>query len=160
LGECPLLGSIWELFKHSAQPHRIDEVIGAALKSMPIPVTIEARHNQGYNCASVAPIICGPWSTGKRVFSPCGGPGRFSSDIRDDSAIPPTNFNRSTSRTWRMAVLSAGIRSLLRKAEGADLSRPAEASDPRARSSRNGGRHHLGTVGEIISESAGGIIPE
>src|SRR5438552_17649311 len=65
---------------------------------------------------------------------------------------PPTNFNRRTSRTWRMAVLSAGIRSLLRKAEGADLSRPAEAPNPRARSSRNGGRHHLGTVGEIISE--------
>ena len=31
---------------------------------------------------------------------------------------------------------------------------------PRARSSRNGGRHHLGTAGEIISESVGGIIPE
>jgi hypothetical protein len=54
--------------------------------------------------------------------------------------------SRSTSRTWRMVVLSAGIRSLLRKAEGADLSRPAEAPD-RARSSRNGGRHHLGTTG-------------
>src|SRR3954447_25909983 len=59
-----------------------------------------------------------------------------------------------------MGVLSAGIRSLLRKTEGADLSRPAEAPDPGARSSRNGGRHHLGTVGEIISERVGGIIPE
>jgi hypothetical protein len=59
-----------------------------------------------------------------------------------------------------MVVLSAGIRSLLRKAEGADLSRPAEAPDPRAKSSRNGGRHYLGTAGEIISESVGGIIPE
>ena len=57
---------------------------------------------------------------------------------------PPTNFNRSTSRTWRMVVLSAGIRSLLRKAEGADLSRPAEAPDP--------GRDHPGMVGDIISE--------
>jgi len=65
---------------------------------------------------------------------------------------PPTNLSRSTSRTWRMVVLSAGIRSLLRKSKGADLSRPAEAPAPRARSSRNGGRHHLGTVGEIISE--------
>src|SRR5262249_28509870 len=65
---------------------------------------------------------------------------------------PPTNFNRSTSRTWCMAVLSAGIRSLLRKAEGADLSRPAETPAPRARSSRNGGRDHLGKVGELISE--------
>src|SRR2546429_7246900 len=73
---------------------------------------------------------------------------------------PPTNFNRRTSRTWRMIVLSAGIRSLLWTAKGADLSRPAEAPDPRARSSRNGGRHHLGTVGEIISEWVGGIIPE
>src|SRR5437763_12827895 len=59
-----------------------------------------------------------------------------------------------------MVVLSAGIRSLLWTAKGADLSRPAEAPDPRARSSRNGGRHHLGTVGEIISEWVGGIIPE
>jgi hypothetical protein len=46
------------------------------------------------------------------------------------------------------------------KPEGADLSRPAEAPDPRAASSRNSGRHHLGTAGEIISESVGGIIPE
>src|SRR5437763_1264271 len=38
------------------------------------------------------------------------------------------------------------------EAKGADLSRPAEAPDPRARSSRNGGRHHLGTVGDIIPE--------
>ena len=41
-------------------------------------------------------------------------------------------------------LLSAGIRSLLRKAEGADLSRSAEAPDL--------GRHHPGTVGDIISE--------
>jgi predicted DNA-binding ribbon-helix-helix protein len=32
--------------------------------------------------------------------------------------------------------------------------------DARARSSRNPGRHHLGTVGEIISESVGGIKSE
>src|SRR6478672_11418932 len=38
------------------------------------------------------------------------------------------------------------------KAEGADLSRPAEAPDP--------GRDHPGTVGDIISERVGGIIPE
>src|SRR4051812_7488284 len=43
-----------------------------------------------------------------------------------------------------MGVLSAGIRSLLRKTEGADLSRPAEAPDP--------GRDHPGMVGDIISE--------
>jgi hypothetical protein len=57
---------------------------------------------------------------------------------------PPTNFNRSTSRTWRMVVLSAGIRSLLWTAKGADLSRPAEAPHP--------GRDHPGMVGDIISE--------
>src|SRR6266702_966343 len=57
---------------------------------------------------------------------------------------PPTNFNRRTSRTWRMVVLSAGIRSLLWTAKGADLSRPAEAPDP--------GRGHPGMVGDIISE--------
>jgi hypothetical protein len=51
-----------------------------------------------------------------------------------------------------MVVLSAGIRSLLRKAEGADLSRPAAAPDAR--------QDHPGTVGEIISESVGDIIPE
>src|SRR5207248_279496 len=54
------------------------------------------------------------------------------------------NFNRRTSRTWRMVVLSAGIRSLLWIAKGADLSRLAEAPHP--------GRHHPGRVGDIISE--------
>src|SRR5215204_2238388 len=74
-------------------------------------------------------------------------------------ATPPTNFSRSTSRTWHMVVLSAGIRSLLRK-EGARPESASRGTRPRARSSRNGGRHHLGTVGEIISERVGGIIPE
>src|ERR1700730_18218166 len=41
---------------------------------------------------------------------------------------PPTNFNRRTSRTWRMIVLSAGIRvSPLEQPKEPDLSRPAEA---------------------------------
>src|SRR5205085_10525316 len=40
----------------------------------------------------------------------------------------PTNFNRRTSRTWRMIVLSAGIRSLLwEQPKERDLSRAAEA---------------------------------
>src|SRR5882672_3150907 len=64
----------------------------------------------------------------------------------------PTNFNRRTSRTWRIVVLSAGIRYLPWTAKGADLSRPAEAPTTRAKSSRNGGRDHLGMVGGIISE--------
>jgi hypothetical protein len=49
-----------------------------------------------------------------------------------------------------MVVLSAGILSLLRKTEGADLSRPAEIP----------GRDHPGMVGNIISESVGEIISE
>src|SRR5882672_340078 len=65
----------------------------------------------------------------------------------------PTNFNRRTSRTWRIVVLSAGIRYLLWTAKGADLSRPAEAPTTRAKSSRNGGRNYLGMAGDIIPES-------
>ena len=81
---------------------------------------------------------------------------------------PPTNFNQTTSRTWRMLVLSAGIRSSSATARGAG---PESASRGTRRpgdiipewwatSSRNGGRHHLGTVGGIISEPVGDIIPE
>src|SRR5436309_14909026 len=78
---------------------------------------------------------------------------------------PPTNFNRRTSRTWRMVVLSAGIRSLLWTAKGADLSRPAEAPDPPgeiipewwATSSRNGGRDHLGIGGRHHPGMRGGF---
>jgi hypothetical protein len=48
--------------------------------------------------------------------------------------------------------------------ETAKGARPESASrghlPSRAISSRNGGRHHLGTVGGIISEWVGGIIPE
>jgi hypothetical protein len=61
-----------------------------------------------------------------------------------------------------MVVLFAGIRSLLRKAEEADLSRPAEAPDPGeiipewwATSSRNGGRDHLGIGGRHHSGTTG-----
>jgi hypothetical protein len=73
---------------------------------------------------------------------------------------PPTNFNRRTSRTWRMIVLSAGIRSLLlEQPKERDLSRPAGAPTAPgeiilewwATSSRNG---------DIIPEWVGGIIPE
>src|SRR5437667_6214894 len=79
---------------------------------------------------------------------------------------PPTNFNRRTSRTWRMVVLSAGIRSLLWTAKGADLSRPAEAPDPPgevipewwATSSRNGGRDHLGMGGRHHPGMRGGFL--
>ena len=40
------------------------------------------------------------------------------------------------------------------------LNRPAEAPSTRAKSSRIGGRDHLGTPGGIISEWVGDIIPE
>jgi len=39
-------------------------------------------------------------------------------------------WRREVLRTWRMVVLSPGIRTLLRKAEGAGPSRPPEAPDP------------------------------
>jgi len=83
---------------------------------------------------------------------------------------PPTNFNRRTSRTWRMIVLSAGIRSLLWNSQ---RSGPESASrgtrhpgrdhpgmvggiisERWARSSRNGGRHHPGIAGGFLPESA------
>ena len=53
-----------------------------------------------------------------------------------------------------MVVLSAGIRSLLRKPKERTSSRPAEAPDPRAGSSRNGGRDHPGIAGGFTPESA------
>jgi hypothetical protein len=57
-----------------------------------------------------------------------------------------------------MAVLSAGIQPLLRRAEEADLVRISIDIRPRATSSRNcgrlhlgnGGRDHLGMVGEDV----------
>jgi hypothetical protein len=64
----------------------------------------------------------------------------------------PADFNLITSRTWRIASLSIGIQVPLRKAESGTVSEPEEASSPRATSSQNGGRDHLGMVGEIIPE--------
>jgi hypothetical protein len=58
----------------------------------------------------------------------------------------PAVLKRSISRTRRIVVLSAGIRSRVQKAKEADLIGPA------ARSARNAGRNHLGTPGEIRSE--------
>jgi len=60
----------------------------------------------------------------------------------------PAVLKRSTSRTWRIAILSAGIRSPSAKAKGRTVS-----SQQRRRSDRHlSGLHHPGTVGEIISE--------
>jgi hypothetical protein len=72
----------------------------------------------------------------------------------------PAVVKRSTSRTWRIAVFSAGIRSPLGKAAKAKakgtVSGPAEApwQQPpiRATSSRNGGRNHPRNAGDIKSD--------
>jgi hypothetical protein len=75
-------------------------------------------------------------------------PTRRAISLRPTSAV----LKRSTSRTWRIVVLSAGIRSPMQKAKGADPNRPAETPLNRATSSRNAGRNHLGTPSEIKSE--------
>jgi hypothetical protein len=69
-------------------------------------------------------------------------------------SLSPTHaaVKRSTSRTWRIVVLSAGIRSPLQKPKERTLIGPAEAPPNRATSSRNTGRNHLGTPSEIKSE--------
>jgi len=68
----------------------------------------------------------------------------------------PAAVKRSTSRTWRIAVLSASIRSSSAQSQRADpkrASRGAVSTPPiRATSSRNGGRNHLGTPSDIKSD--------
>src|SRR3954464_15902218 len=77
----------------------------------------------------------------------------------------PAAFNRSTSRTRRIAILSAGIVSSRGKSqESRPLGAPAEAplterlhpgmageiiSERRARSNQSGGRHHPGIPGDF-----------
>src|SRR5690242_21107700 len=87
---------------------------------------------------------------------------RFNVSRTVDGAIPtrraislsptPALLNRSTSRTRRISILSAGIHSPVQKPKERTLTGPAEASPNRARSSRNGGRNHLGTPSDIKSE--------
>src|SRR5205085_1205788 len=87
---------------------------------------------------------------------------RFKVNLTVDGATPtrraislsptPALVKRSTSRTWRIVVLSAGTRSPVQKPKERTLIGPAETPLNRARSSRNGGRNHLGTPGEIKSE--------
>src|SRR6185312_16662860 len=64
----------------------------------------------------------------------------------------PADFNLITSRTWRIASLSVGIQVPFAKPKGGTVSEPEEAASPRATSSRNGGRDHLGMVSDIKSE--------
>ena len=76
----------------------------------------------------------------------------------------PAVLKRSTSRTWRITVLSAGIRSPVQKPKERTLIGPAEAplterhhpgmageiiSEHRATSNRNGGRDHPGIPGDF-----------
>ena len=69
----------------------------------------------------------------------------------------PAALNRSTSRTWRMAILSAGIVPSCGKAEGADAMRASRGAPrggtTRATSSRNAERDQIGMAGEIIADS-------
>jgi hypothetical protein len=65
----------------------------------------------------------------------------------------PANFNRRTSRTWRIVVLSAGIRPFLSNSQKKDRNHSQQR------------RPYPGGfipewVGDIIPESVGGIIPE
>jgi hypothetical protein len=77
--------------------------------------------------------------------------------------LSPTRavIKRSTSRTWRIAILSAGIRSPVQKAKGADPNRASRGAaypgeiipECRAKSSRNAERDQIGTLGDIIPDS-------
>src|ERR1700747_2464483 len=73
----------------------------------------------------------------------------------------PAVLKRSTSRTWRIVVLSAGIRSPHAKAKGADPNRASRGAaypgeiipEWRAKSSWNAERDQIGMVGDIIADS-------
>ncbi|WP_210190362.1 hypothetical protein, partial [Bradyrhizobium canariense] len=61
----------------------------------------------------------------------------------------PAAFILITSRTRRIASLSVGIQGPLRKAERVDPMGARRGLVTRATSSRNGGRDHLGILGDI-----------
>jgi hypothetical protein len=65
----------------------------------------------------------------------------------------PAVFNLKQSRTWRIAILSIGIGTLLGKAERADPKEAGRGASPRAISARNGGRNYPAMAGDFISES-------
>jgi hypothetical protein len=64
----------------------------------------------------------------------------------------PAVLKRNTSRTWRIVVLSADIRSPVQKPKERTLIGPAEAPRNRATSSRNAERDQIRMVGEIIAD--------
>src|SRR6516162_2657325 len=84
---------------------------------------------------------------------------RFNVNRTVDAATPtrraislsptPAVLKRSTSRTWRIVVLSAGIRSPVQKPKGRTLTGPEETLLNRATSNRNGGRHHRGFASDF-----------
>src|SRR5262249_1896190 len=110
---------------------------------------------------SVASSAASVISAGNGQLSPVLA-SRFNVNRTVDGATPtrlaislsptPAVLKRSTSRTRRIGILSAGIRSPVQKPKERTLCGPAEASPTRARSSRNGGRNHLGTPSDIKSE--------
>ena len=68
----------------------------------------------------------------------------------------PAAFNRSTARTWRIAILSAGMSPPAAKAKGADAKRPAETPSRRATSlgiSSQGSEH-------LMAALPGGAVEE
>jgi hypothetical protein len=73
----------------------------------------------------------------------------------------PAVFKRSTSRTWRIAILSAGIVPSRGKAKGADAKRASRDAaypgdiipDSRPKSSRSAERDQIGMAGDIIPDS-------
>src|ERR1700687_4039044 len=67
------------------------------------------------------------------------------------SASRPTSISSHRARGASQTSPSAS-RSPSQKPKGGTVSEPEEASSPRATSSRNGGRDHLGILGEIKSE--------
>src|SRR5438045_6562186 len=119
------------------------------------------RRHQNWGCTTAPGRVLSVISPGNGQLNPARA-SRFNVNRTVDGATPtrraislsptPAAVKRSTSRTWRIVVLSAGIRSPVQKPKERTLIGPAEAPSNRARSSRNGGRNHLGTPSEIKSE--------
>ena len=119
------------------------------------------------SCASSAASVS---SAGNGQPSPATA-SRFNVSRTVDGATPtrraisllptPAVFNRSTSRTWRIAILSAGIVPSRGKAKGADAKRASRDAaylgdiipEWRAKSSRNAERDQIGTGGDFIPDS-------
>src|SRR6266849_1046775 len=82
--------------------------------------------------------------------APSRAPPRPAGRSRGSASRPPS-ISSHRAHGASQASPSAS-RSPFAKPKGGTVSEPEEAASPRATSSRNGGRDHLGTVGEIIPE--------